>query len=128
MDERGDKHQPSKSLAIVETKFDQDAASDTDQDMTFEESFASRNYAGSFRLRFSTTDASLRRGKQPTIIENVLAREANVTTPQSEEKPTVAEQQENINLEQTTPVDTQQTSLNFTEDRGKHLLATQLST
>lgn len=118
MDEKGDEYQPSKSLTIVETKFD---ASDADPDLTFEESFSSRNYAGSFRLRFSTTDASLRRGKQPTVIENVLARESNAATSQSEGKTGIDEQEETINLEQTIPNDTQQASLKFTEDRGKHL-------
>lgn len=123
MDGKGDEYQPPKSLTIVETNFDDNSASDTDPDLTFEESFSSRNYAGSFRLRFSTTDASIRRGKQPaTVIENVLARDSDAVAELDLEDKTDLEQQKIINLEkQTTAFDTQQASLNFAEAQGIYM-------
>jgi hypothetical protein len=119
-DWKGDEYQPTKSLTIVKTNFDENASSDSDPDLTFEESFASRNYAGSFRLRFSTTDASMRRGKQPTIIENVLAQDSDAVAELALEHKTDPEQHEIINVaeEQTTAFDTQQASLNFAEAQG----------
>ena len=122
MDGKGDEYQPFKSLTIVETNIDENAASDTDPDLTFEESFSSRNYAGSFRLRFSTTDASIRRGKQPTVIENVLTRDSDTVAELALEDKTDLEQQKIINLEeQTTAFDTQQKSLNFAEPQGIYM-------
>lgn len=73
-----DRDSSLKSLTIVETNFDEVGSSDSDSGLTFEESFASKKYAGSFRLRFSTTDASIHRGKEPTVWENPLARELPV--------------------------------------------------
>ena len=124
MEGKGDEYQPPKSLTIVETNFDENAASDTDPDLTFEESFSSRNYAGSFRLRFSTTDASIRRGKQPaTVIEDLLARDSEAIAEIEDE--TDLEQQKIINLEeQTTASDTQQASLNFAEAQGIYMYRT----
>lgn len=122
MDWKEDEYQPTKSLTIVKTNFDENASSDSDPDLTFEESFASRNYAGSFRLRFSTTDASVRRSKQPTIIENVAALDSrsDADAELAPEKKTSPEQREITNLaeEQTTASDTQEASLNFTEAQG----------
>ena len=119
MDWKEDEYQPTKSLTIVKTIFDENASSDSDPDLTFEESFASRNYAGSFRLRFSTTDASVRRSKQPTIIENV-ALDSDADADLAPEKKTSPEQHDITNLaeEQTTAFDTQEASLNFTEAQG----------
>ena len=120
MDWKEDEYQPTKSLTIVKTNFDENASSDSDPDLTFEESFASRNYAGSFRLRFSTTDASVRRSKQPTIIENVAALGSDADAELAPEKKTSPEQHDITNLaeEQTTAFDTQEASLNFTEAQG----------
>ena len=129
MDGKGDEYQPPKSLTmIVKTDFDEIAASDTDPDLTFEASFASRNYAGSFRLRFSTTDASIRRGKQPTIIENVVARESDAVGELALEDETNPEQQ-TINLaeELTSAFSTQLASLNFAEAQGMYMHALALT-
>ena len=120
MDWKEDEYQPTKSLTIVKTNFDENASSDSDPDLTFEESFASRNYAGSFRLRFSTTDASVRHSKQPTIIENVAALDSDADAELAPEMKTSPEQREITSLaeEQTTAFDTQEASLNFTEAQG----------
>lgn len=120
MDWKEDEYQPTKSLTIVKTNFDENASSDSDPDLTFEESFASRNYAGSFRLRFSTTDASVRRSKQPTIIENVIALDSDADAELAPEEKTNPEQHGIINPaeEQTTAFDTQEASLNFKAAQG----------
>ena len=120
MDGKGDEYQSLKSLTVVETNFDENAASDSDPELSFEESFASRNYAGSFRLRFSTTDASTRRGKEPTIIENVRARDSDAAAELALEDKTDPEQYKVINPaeEQEALFDAQQASLNFAEAQG----------
>ena len=73
------------SLTVIESQIDDsnsvDDSGDTqekarwqqpeeDSDLSFDESFTSNKYAGSFRLRYSTGNASSRRGDTPTTIAN----------------------------------------------------------
>ena len=119
MDVKGD--QSLKSLTIVESNFGESSAvSDSDSDSTFEESFASRTYAGSFRLRYSASDKSVRRGKESTIIGDKLALDSSAAAHPLSFIEEI--EQQKTTPKQMTAVDSQQFSLNFTEAQGKHLL------
>ena len=116
MDAKGG--QSLKSLTVVETKFGESSAiSDSYSDSTFEESFATRSYAGSFRLRY----ASVRRGKDSTVMGNKLAADSSAVTHPLSSIEEIEQQRDTP--KQTTAVDSQQFSLNLKEARGNVIVA-----
>ena len=135
MDGRGS-HQsaPTKSLTVIETEGGGSITSNSgdtedsweqqgeEDSLSFEDSFASNKYAGSFRLRFST-NASTRRGNSPKIAVDGGSTGPGSSSVQSslystEDK--VPGQQERLNSKkQTLKGETQELSLKFSVE-GEH--------